>query len=115
MPFGQPGRGRRISVAGGNNPLWARAGDRLFFVNNRGEFEAVRVRAAPDFDVVERTKLFDSRRYTGRFHPGPGDSVFLAKREGGPRANARLTLVRNWARELLARAQEAKRPPVRPE
>jgi len=115
MPFGRPGRGRRISVAGGNNPLWSRAGDRLFFVNNRGGFEALRFRAAADFEVIERTTLFESRPYTGRFHPGPGDSVFLAKREGGPSANARLTLVRNWARELAARAQEAKRPAVRPE
>ena len=110
MPFGPAGRGRRISVAGGNNPLWSRAGDRLFFVNNRGGFEAVRFRATADFEVIERTTLFDSRPYTGRFHPGPGDSVFLAKREGGPGRSARLTLVRNWVRELLARAEEAQRP-----
>jgi len=45
---------------------------------------------------------------TGRFHPAPGDSLFMAKDEAGPRVDAHPILVRNWARELAARAEDAR-------
>jgi len=110
MPFGIAGRGRRISVAGGNNPSWSWSGDRLFFTNATRGFEAVRFRATSAFEVLGRTVLFQKPfDGGGRFPPGPGDSVFLAMRPGGPRPDARFILVRNWARELLARAEEARR------
>jgi hypothetical protein len=115
MPFGQSGRGRRVSVAGGGNPFWSRDGNRLFFTNGNDEFEALRVRAATDFEVAGRSVLFDRQRYAGRMHPGEGDSVFVAVRSGGARTGTRLILVRNWTRELLERAREARRQPARQE
>jgi hypothetical protein len=115
MPFGESGRGRRLSVAGGNNPFWSRDGNRLFLTNGNGEFEALRLRAATDFEVVERSVLFDRQRYGGRMHPGEGDSVFVAVRSGGARTGTRLILIRNWTRELLERAAEAERRPARQE
>jgi hypothetical protein len=73
MPFGQPGRGRQISVAGGNNPLWSSTGEELFFTNDDNVFESVRVRSDPGFEIVRRDTLFSRGRLTGRF-PGPGAS-----------------------------------------
>jgi hypothetical protein len=101
------GSGRHLSVEGGNNPLWGEAGDRLFFTNAARELEMLTLRVGSDLEVVERTALFDASSY-GRIFPGPGDSVFYATRQNaGPEEGARLVLVRNWSRELLARAEEA--------
>jgi hypothetical protein len=105
MPFGPAGRGQRISVAGGNNPLWSQDGQTLFFRNGQDEFEAVRIGTGPDLELLERSVLFDVTGLAGRFHPAPGDSLFMAKRTGGPTSDARIVLVRNWASELFARAE----------
>jgi hypothetical protein len=59
----------------------------------------------PELEGLERSVLFDVTRLTGRFHPAPGDSLFMATRPGGPTTGARIVLVRNWVSELLARAQ----------
>jgi eukaryotic-like serine/threonine-protein kinase len=109
MPFGRPGRGRQVSIAGGNNPVWSRSGRELFLRNNQGELEALRVRLDPTFEVVAREILFSPDGFSGRFHPGPGDSVFIARMEAGLRPNTRMVLVRNWIRELEARAAGARR------
>jgi serine/threonine-protein kinase len=100
------GSGRRLSVEGGNNPLWGGAGDRLFFTNAARELEMLTLRVDPDLEVVGRTTLFDASPY-GRIFPGPGDTVFFTTRNAMPEEGARLVLVRNWSRELLARAEEA--------
>jgi eukaryotic-like serine/threonine-protein kinase len=105
MPFGPAGRGQRISVAGGNNPLWSGDGRTLFFRNGQDEFEAVRIGTGPDLELLERSVLFDVTGLAGRFHPAPGDSLFMARRTGGPTSDARIVLVRNWASELFARAE----------
>ncbi|HUE95753.1 MAG TPA: hypothetical protein VMN39_03805, partial [Longimicrobiaceae bacterium] len=81
----------------GNNPVWSRSGLELFLRNNQGELEALRVRLDPTFDVVAGEILFSLGslgQFSGRFHPGPGDSVFSARQAGGPRPNTRLVLVR---------------------
>jgi hypothetical protein len=109
MPFGKPGRGRRISVTGGDGPSFSWNGDEIFFVNANREFEVVRFRGESDFEIVERSVLFDASPFAGRFQPAPGDSVFIAKRPGGPRTNAPIILVRNWVRELITLAAEARR------
>jgi dipeptidyl aminopeptidase/acylaminoacyl peptidase len=105
MPFGPAGRGQRISVAGGNNPLWSGVGETIFFRNGQDELEAVRIGKGPELEVLERSVLFDVTRLSGRFHPAPGDSLFMATQPGGPTSDARIVLVRNWASELFARAE----------
>lgn len=104
MPFGDDGRGRQVSVAGGNNPQWSYDGLTLFYRNGQDEFEAIRIGTGSGLEVLGRSVLFDITGLDGRFHPAPGDSLFMAKR-GGPRSDARIILVRNWARELAARAE----------
>lgn len=105
MPFGDAGRGRRVSVAGGNNPQWSRSERALFFRNGQDELEQVRIGSGTELEVLDRSVLFDVTGLTGRFHPAPGDSLFMATDATGPRADARIILVRNWARELAARAE----------
>jgi eukaryotic-like serine/threonine-protein kinase len=109
MPFGPAGRGQRISVVGGHNPLWSGDGRTIFFRNTQNEFEAVRIGSGPDLELLERSVLFDVTGLTGRFHPAPGDSLFMARRTGGPTSDARIVLVRNWASELFARAEALRR------
>jgi hypothetical protein len=98
-----------VSVTGGNNPQWAHNGRELFFRNGSQVFESVRFRAGSDFEVVERTELFNAQQYQGRLQPDPGDSLFVGLVQGGARSDARYIVVRNWIRELLARAEEARR------
>jgi eukaryotic-like serine/threonine-protein kinase len=114
MPFGDSGRGRQVSVAGGNNPLWSHDGETLYFRNEQDEFEAIRIGTGADLEVLGRSVLFDVARLSGRFHPAPGDSLFVARRSGGPRSDARIILVRNWARELAARADAVRVRRARP-
>jgi serine/threonine-protein kinase len=106
-PFREVGRGQRISVAGGNNPLWSRSDPTLFFRNGQDELERVRIGQGPELEVLERSVLFDVTGLGGRFQPAPGDSLFMAKDATGPGADAQVILVRNWARELAARAESA--------
>jgi Tol biopolymer transport system component len=110
MPFDEPGRGRQVSVASGNNPFWSRTGEEIFLFNDEQlVVEALRFRADSTFQVVARETLFAVGRFGGRYTPGPGDSVFLATQTAGPRFNTRFVLVRNWIRELEARAAAAVR------
>jgi eukaryotic-like serine/threonine-protein kinase len=109
MPFGPAGRGQRISVVGGNNPHWSGDGRRIFFRNAQNELEAVRIGTGSALELLERSVLFDVTGLTGRFHPAPGDSLFMARRTGGPTSDARIVLVRNWASELFARAEALRR------
>lgn len=110
MPFGAQGRGTQVSIASGNNPFWSGSGEELFFFNDEQDvIEALRFRTNPAFEVVARETLFSVGRFGGRYPPGPGDSVFLAQQSTGPRFNTQFVPVRNWIRELEARAATVER------
>ncbi|HUP51440.1 MAG TPA: protein kinase [Longimicrobiales bacterium] len=108
----------QVSVTGGSNPVWARSGAELFFVDPDRGMNVARLETEPRFRVVERQVLFtltpDLIGYSigdGGDHfydVAPGDERFLMGRlvtgDAAQRdARPRLILVQNWTEELERR------------
>ena len=66
-PFPGPGGRWQVSAGGGSEPIWSRAGDRLFYRNGKQLLAAV-ISAAPAFSVKRRDLLFESDLLTDNFH-----------------------------------------------
>jgi Tol biopolymer transport system component len=74
-----PGPGGRwqVSLGGGNEPIWSRAGNEIFYRAGDAMMAAA-VRTQPSFEVTSRTKLF-----TGEYDaPNPGDQAYAVAPDG---------------------------------
>ena len=90
-------------------PRWSRDGSELFFVDNRRQMVAARVRTTPSFEVVALQPLFSiGPLILDQFHQAydvtsDGGFIFTSARQlPGARA-PRVVRVDNWFRDLQAR------------
>ena len=90
-------------------PRWSRDGSELFFVDNRRQLVAARVRAAPAFEVVALEPLFPLQSLIlDQFHQAydvtsDGGFIFTsARQQPGARA-PRVVRVDNWFSDVRAR------------
>jgi Tol biopolymer transport system component/tRNA A-37 threonylcarbamoyl transferase component Bud32 len=99
-------RAVRISTAGGDNPVWSREGQELYYRDASDQLIAVTLRLQPDFSVIRRTALFSAAGFLrGDGHPmydvEPGGR-FLMLESAPSRGSSELILVQNWLEELKA-------------
>jgi eukaryotic-like serine/threonine-protein kinase len=95
----------RVSMDGGDNPVWARSGRELFYRDGADQMIAAEVITEGGFEVQRRTVLFDAAVYLrGDGHPlydvSPDDQRFVLLGPGTPTESPDLVLVRNWTEEL---------------
>ena len=102
----------QVSLGGGGAPRWSRDGSELFFIDNREQLVAARVRAAPSFEVVGLQPLFSVDPFIlDAFHQaydvtGDGGFIFTSARQlPGARA-PRVVRVDNWFSDLRARLSQ---------
>jgi len=100
-----------VSTGGGSQPLWARSGKELFFIDPSGALMSVRVERQSPFTIGTPAKILDSSyvwsvpTYAERMYDiSPDGQRFLMLKESGlpdgtgaPRS---ITVVQNWFEEL---------------
>jgi serine/threonine-protein kinase len=100
-----------VSTNGGSQPLWARSGKELFFIDRSGALTGVRVEGQSSFTIGTPAKILDSSyvwsvpTYAGRMYDiSPDGQRFLMlkqsslpDRTSAPRS---ITVVQNWFEEL---------------
>ncbi len=101
----------QVSTTGGREPVWARSGRELFYINGRNEMVAAQIPSGPTFSVGEQRVLFDAGTYlrvgaTHSFDVSPDDKRFVMLREGEPSQQSELILAENWIQELTARGRK---------
>ena len=97
-----------VSSGGGQQPLWARRGDELFYLAPSGAVVAVKIERARRFTAGTVTKLFEGRYFLGGFGRNYDVSLdgrrFLMIKPGGGSGQAvaspTFIVVQNWAEEL---------------
>jgi serine/threonine-protein kinase len=110
VPFPDTGTAKwQVSVSGGVEPSWSRAGSELFYRNGRGELIAVSFQAESTFRVDAETVLFPISDYVGsivrrQYDVTPDGQRFLFIRPLGG-LERRLILVQNFSEELRARVR----------
>jgi serine/threonine-protein kinase len=96
---------RRISSDGGEEPLWSRAGDEIFY-RNGDRLMAVSVSTAPGFRAERPRLLFESAfvNVPGSSYAVSPDGARFLLIEGAPQeVRDRIHLVLNWFEELKAK------------
>jgi len=103
-PFPGPGPRYQVSVDGGEEPVWAPDGKRLYYVNGR-QLIGVAVNLTSGFSVSDRQVLFEGNFVTTYVHANfdisPDGKRFLMLKAGG--AAVQTTVVYDWLAELRAR------------
>ena len=100
-----------VSTSGGSQPLWARSGKELFFIDPSGALMSVRVERQSPFTIGTPAKMLDGSyvwsvpTYAGRMYDiSPDGQRFLMLKQGGPpdqtNAPTSITVVQNWFEEL---------------
>ncbi len=108
-PFPDAGRAKwQVSLRGGTEPLWARSGRELFYLDADGGMVAAQVSTQPTFSVGRQTVLFLGGAFrTDASHRGydvsPDDRRFLMVRERGGGERTNLIIVDGWFQELVAK------------
>jgi len=108
QPYPGPGAKRQISTEGGNEPVWARDGEELFY-RNGDQMMAVEVTTEPTFSASTPRLLFE-----GNFQPSSGNLAnydvtpdgqrFVMIQLGGTDSEAsQINVVLNWFEELKQR------------
>ncbi|HET7292423.1 MAG TPA: protein kinase, partial [Vicinamibacteria bacterium] len=99
----------QISVDGGTNPVWSRAGDEIFFLCGE-RFMAAPVRGKGDDLMVGTPQvLFEGHRIV-TFDAAPDGRRFLVAENPAPGAQHRLEVVVNWFAEVRRKVAEARAP-----
>jgi Tol biopolymer transport system component len=107
-PSSGTGETIKVSREGGDSPLWARSGKRIFYQNRRGEqMWAADVQTEPSFSVGRPRLLFEKRGLLSTiplrcYDISLDDRRFLMVRqeEREPRPVTALVLIQNWFEEL---------------
>jgi serine/threonine-protein kinase len=98
-----------VSTSGGSQPLWARSGKELFFIDPSGALMSVRVERQSPFTIGTPAKMLDGSyvwsvpTYAGRLYDiSPDGQRFLMLKQSGPpdQTSAPITVVQNWFEEL---------------
>jgi eukaryotic-like serine/threonine-protein kinase len=103
-PFPGPGPHFQVSVDGGEEPVWAPDGKRLYYVNGR-QLIAASVHLEHGFSVTERQVLFEGNYVFNYVHANydisPDGQHFLLLKASG--ATVQATVVYDWRAELRAK------------
>jgi eukaryotic-like serine/threonine-protein kinase len=99
----------QVSTSGGIEPVWARSGRELFYINGRNELIGAAIRPGATFSVGEQRSLFSVAPY---LRPGgalsyavsPDDRRFVMIREGEASEQSELILAENWLQVLRGAA-----------
>jgi len=98
-----------VSTGGGSQPLWARSGKELFFIDPSGALMSVRVERQSPFTIGTPAKMLDGSyvwsvpTYAGRLYDisADGQRFLMLKQSSSPdRTSAPITVVQNWFEEL---------------
>jgi serine/threonine-protein kinase len=109
VPFPEAGTAKwQISVDGGAEPAWSRAGSELFYRNGPGDMIAVGIAADSIFRVGPARVLFPAGGYRAdavhrQYDVTPDGGRFLMVRRVGGEGQGRVILVQNFVEELRAR------------
>ena len=102
-PYAAPGPPVRVSPNGGIEPIWARNGRELFYLEGT-KLMSVAVDARTDFSFKPAAVLFDSPYVRGGQPPSydvAPDGRFVMIKAANPRASVTpVTIVLNWAEKL---------------
>jgi Tol biopolymer transport system component len=106
QPFSGPGPKLQVSSDGGEEPVWSRAGDELFYRAN-GKMMTVAVRERPELTVGRPEPLFEDRFHDGNlpsrsYDVAPDGRFVMAAEAELERAIHRLEVVLNWTEGLKA-------------
>jgi eukaryotic-like serine/threonine-protein kinase len=106
-PYPGPGAPVRVSPGGGAEPVWARNGRELFYVDSPiGRLMTVSIQAEPELQFSAPVALFNVREFAFASQPPSydvaADGRFVMIRPAGNVAPGKrpLTVVLNWAEEL---------------
>jgi hypothetical protein len=105
-PFPQTATAKwQVSTAGGSEPVWARSGRELFYINGKGEMVSAEIRAGPPFNVGKQRALFSTTPFSRQgpvpsYSVTPDDARFLMIREGDLAQQSELILAENWVQSL---------------
>lgn len=106
-PYPGPGAAIRVSPNGGVEPVWARNGGELYYLEGN-RLMAVAVDARTEFNFKPAMLLFESTYVRGGQPPSydvAADGRFLMIKSASPRAGVTpLTIVLNWTDKLPVRA-----------
>ena len=101
-PNVQAGRWQ-FSRGGGTQPLWARNGRELFYVDSQGQLMAVPVQTESALEFGNAEIILDGTTVGGRigrtYDVSPDGERFLMITEAGA-SDVELILVQNWGEEL---------------
>jgi eukaryotic-like serine/threonine-protein kinase len=111
-PVPGPGGRIRVSLAGGQEPVWAPGGSTLFY-RSPTHIIAADITWEPELDVVRRDTLFEDgyRRHFGRanYDVFPDGRAFVFVEDVGASDGA-TTGIANWTGDLRRRMEAARRP-----
>jgi serine/threonine-protein kinase len=99
----------QVSTQGGDQPLWSKSGSEIFY-RDLNSVIAARVRTAPSFGVIGRTRLFEDVYYRSNamnWDIMPDDRHFIMLKSA--EEAAQLTVVTNWGAEIERRLRSVKR------
>ncbi len=101
-PYPGPDPRRQVSHEGGEEPIWSRLGDELFY-RNGDQWMFVPVTTEPDFTAETPRLLFDGPYHNvgGRSYAVTPDAQrFLLLKRQEQEAPRRINIVHNWFEEL---------------
>ena len=108
-PYPGPGQRLQVSIDGGDQPIWAPDGRRIYYVQDR-RMRAVSVKLAPEFEITGRQVLFEGTFAFNYVHASydisPDGKQFLLLKAS---ADAQTIVVLDWRAELKDLAGRAAR------
>ena len=100
----------QVSPSGGRNPVWARSGRELFYLDSAGALTTVPIQTTPAFSVGNPTKLFATPYFSATqarsYDVSPDGQRFLMIKDLSAPAQtstgtpASIVVVLNWFEEL---------------
>ncbi|MBA3892979.1 MAG: serine/threonine-protein kinase [Gemmatimonadales bacterium] len=95
----------QVSTAGGAEPMWARTGRELLYINGTNEMVSAEIQAGATFSVGRQRTLFPASQFS---RPGPvpsyslspDDKRLLMVREGEATQQSELIVAENWLEGL---------------
>jgi Tol biopolymer transport system component len=107
MPFSRPGAALRVSPRGGSEPVWARTGRELFYLEG-SSMMSVAVQTGATFSFSPPTRLFDAAPYRRSTQPPSydvaADGRFVMVSPDLESSEAPITVIVNWSELLHRRA-----------